>query len=96
VLTGHGIMKTKPFTLAAGNYTVEWTAKDTDGFGCYHGGFFQPVDKGELLFETLGNEMVAANKTATGSTEIYNLKGGQYYLDMSSGCAWTVTIKPQQ
>jgi len=95
-LAGKGILKTPPFELRGGSYSIKWTASDssTSAVGCYQGGQLQAVD-GSLHFETVGNAMVPGGQKMTGETQAYNLKPGRYFLDMSSGCDWSVTIAPQ-
>lgn len=94
-LDGKGIMKTPPFELRGGNYTISWTANDTpNGLGCYHGGAMKNVDSTSTS-ETVANASVPKGQSAAGTTQAYNLKAGRYYLDMSSGCTWSVTIAPQ-
>lgn len=95
-LTGAGIMKTEPFTLRGGNYTITWKASDSgrgSRVGCYHGGSLQSVG-GQLLSETIANASVEAGQTTEGRTQAYGLRTGQYFLSMSSGCTWSVTIAP--
>jgi hypothetical protein len=90
-------MKSKSFYLSGGNYTVSWTATDRSGaysVGCYHGGTLEAVDKSQFFFEMIGNDMVDAGSSSSGSTELYGVRPGSYYLDMSSGCDWVVTITP--
>jgi hypothetical protein len=96
-ISGQGTMNTKPFDLAAGNYTVDWTAKDNQGsgrVGCFHGASLKPVTPGRSFSESLGSGQVGASQTATGQTQIYGVPAGQYYVDTTSGCAWTITLTP--
>jgi hypothetical protein len=89
---GTGISKSKPFHLA-GNYAVTWTAQSSSSVGCYHGADLQRAD-GTAMFETLVNEVFSDAKSHTGSTNLYNLDDAQYYVDASSGCAWSFTFNP--
>jgi hypothetical protein len=89
---GTGISKSKPFHLA-GNYAVTWTAQSSSSVGCYHGADLQRAD-GTTMFETLVNESISDAKPHTGATNLYNLDDAQYYVDASSGCAWSFTFTP--
>ncbi len=89
-IKGSGTSKSKPFALA-GTYAVEWTA--TPDGTCYHGAFLERAD-GERVSETLVNEILKGAKAKTGSTHLYNLDPADYYIDATSGCAWSFTITP--
>jgi hypothetical protein len=87
-------MKSAAFELHGGNYTITWTATDNQSqskVGCSHGGSLQRVDPPPAS-ETIANASVSAGRTATGETHAYNLRAGRYFLNMSSGCEWTVTL----
>jgi len=92
---GTGEMKTRPFSLAGGNYISEWTASDpTSGppVGCFHSGFLESADPSNVVMLDLGAKILFPGRSAQGTTELPGLKAGQYVLNMTSGCAWTVTI----
>lgn len=96
VLTGTSKLNTRPFDLEAAAYTVRWagsapekiapgnlimTLKRSDGQ------FFQ-----ELLVNTVVNR---GDPEASGETQVYLTKTGNYYLDVTAPAAWTVTISRQ-
>jgi hypothetical protein len=83
-----------PFHLNGGNYKVDWTATPASSTGCYHGASLGAVDPNQLLLEPLANELLSSKAPKTGSTFIYNLPG-DYYVDASSGCAWSFTFTAQ-
>jgi hypothetical protein len=89
---GTGTVKSRPFELRGGNYTIAWTARPRQGSNsCFHGGSIRPVDG--LGGETVASATLQGNAEAKGETQAYNLKPGQYYADMNSGCGdWTITI----
>jgi hypothetical protein len=92
-------MKTKPFFLGGGNYVSDWSASDpTSGppVGCFHSGFLESADASTLVSYDLGSKILFPGRSAHGTTQLPNLKAGQYILNMTSGCAWTVTISPQR
>jgi hypothetical protein len=96
---GSGEMKTKPFFLAGGNYMSEWSASDpTSGppVGCFHSGFLESTDPSVLVSFDLGTKILFPGRSARGTTSLPNLTAGQYILNMTSGCAWTVTISAQR
>lgn len=92
-LQGEGLQKTRPFALRGGNYTLAWEATAPNPAGCYHGGMLQAVNPAALaVAEPLANAMVQG--TQRGETQVYRLAAGDYYLNMTSGCRWSVTISP--
>lgn len=93
VVTGSGMTQTRPFVLAGGNYTIDWTAQDKNPrTPCFHSGALRGVDNSTT--QSLGLKSVDAGQSASGETTAYHLIPGQYYLSMTSGCDWSVTISP--
>jgi hypothetical protein len=92
-LQGSGIMNTAPFRLGGGDYTVAWTATDTGSItvGCYHGASLHQTS-GRGGSELLVNELLDGGQTKGGTTHVYNVAAGSYYIDASSGCAWEFDI----
>jgi hypothetical protein len=90
VLSGRGGLKTRPFTLAGGAYTVAWQAAPS-GSVAYFSGRLTPVEA------SIGNSFVSAmlESRDRGQTEIYGIKSGQHYLDITMSGEWTVAIVPQ-
>jgi hypothetical protein len=83
VLSGDGTMKTAKFHLSAGDYLATWTSVDPKGvFGSY----LQSTEV--TVFEPIGVFQ------ASGSTYLYGIADADYYLDVNSTSAWTVTIAP--
>lgn len=92
-IEGSGIMQSSPVNLS-GDYTVRWTASevddDTPDVGCYHSATLRPVSgRGS---ERLGSADVSG--TASGTTAIYGLDAGSYYVDAASGCDWRIVLTP--
>ena len=76
----------------------EWIASDpTSGppMGCFHSGFLESADPSIIVTLDLGSKIIFPGRAAKGTAQLPGLQAGQYILDMTSGCAWTVTIKPQ-
>jgi hypothetical protein len=97
--SGTGQMKTKPFFLAGGNYVSDWSASDPTSrpqMGCFHSGFLESADPSGVVLLDLGTKILYPGRSAQGTTQLPGLGAGQYILDMSSGCAWTVTIRAQR
>jgi hypothetical protein len=94
-VTGSGIEKSAPFHLEAGTYEVTWTATPPNDQGCYHGANLGAVDPDQVIFEPLANELLDSSAAKTGSTFIYNLDAGDYYVDASSGCEWSFIFTQQ-
>lgn len=94
-VSGSGIENSDPFTLAEGDYRVEWTATPDHDTGCYHGAQLDSTDESEFVFEQLANELLDTIEPASGSTNVYGLDGGRYYVSASSGCDWSFTFTQQ-
>lgn len=95
VLTGtDAAQNTPPFTLAGGNYTLAWSAVNTQtsGAACLLADELKPVDPASLAFEQIGGVRVTTQDA--GQTIAYNLPAGAYYLKNLSTCQWTVTVTP--
>jgi hypothetical protein len=90
-LTGTGTQDTPLFQLAAGNYTLRWKAQATSAVGCFHGASLRALEG--FFMKPAGSGQV--KDPLEGSTEIYNVDAGAYYLNINSGCAWEITIAPQ-
>jgi hypothetical protein len=88
-VNGSGIENSAPFSLAAGDYLVEWAA--TTERSCFHGGDLKGIDNDDT--EYLVSEMLEGD--GSGTTYAYDLSGGTYYLRASSGCGWTFRFTRQ-
>jgi len=75
-----------PFTLAAGNYSIAWQGR---GSGNCIGRLTSTVSRDAELFLN-----VIVKDPQRGETQVYAVKQGQYYLDMSCD-DWAVAIAPQ-
>jgi hypothetical protein len=97
--SGTGKTQTKPFSLRGGNYVSAWGAHDPAShlaMGCFHTGFLESADPSISVMLDLGTKIILPGRSASGTAPLPGLKAGHYYLDMASGCAWTVTISLQK
>lgn len=85
---GERDVETDQFSLE-GDYQVDWTATDTGSstVGCYHGMHLKPVGWSFTAD-------VPAQQTKSGTSHVYGLSSGRYWLKAISGCKWTVTLTP--
>lgn len=94
-LTGTGAKNTSPFSLAPGSYAGAWSGSNpgiqfslTNFIIELHG-----VSSDEL--EVIVNVILKAGETQSGTTNAYNLHGGQYYLEIQAPANWNITLSPQ-
>lgn len=92
--SGSNIQKTRPFTLSGGAYSLAWKATDTGGFTCVFSGFLTPTTGNMLSMELFANAVVSAGQAQSQESQVYNVRPGQYFLDITSTCDWEVTIRP--
>jgi hypothetical protein len=101
VLTGIGSQTSNPFYLAGDAYRSDWSAwgKAPEYPPCTHSARLIAVDPTNAE-TSLGRVIELANRVqvpATGVSQasyVYNVKHGDYYLDISSACAWQFAITP--
>jgi hypothetical protein len=92
-ISGSGIENSAPFHLNGGDYRVTWTATPDSDVGCYHGA---NLDSNEVdVFEVLANEILDSAAPMSGSTYVYGLDPGRYYINANSGCDWSFTFTQQ-
>jgi hypothetical protein len=93
VKSGSRSSQTELFDLNGGAYHVEWSAA-SDGHGCSHSVSLKLPDG------TYGKEIIDASvddsNEGSGSTNLYGIASGRYFLSAISGCqTWTVSITSQ-
>jgi hypothetical protein len=94
-MNGSGIENTAPFHLDSGNYLVQWTATPrSQGASCYHGGTLKTTT-GKSIESIANASLNRGEPQTTGETRVYNVASGEYFVHMSSGCNWTVTLTQQ-
>jgi hypothetical protein len=93
-LNGDGKQNTKPFDLKAGSYTVKWSGSMKGQFG---GNLIISLKRpdaavgGNLLVNTIINK---EKPSLSGETQVYNVKAGAHYLEVTAPGEWSVTISP--
>ncbi len=90
--TGEGEQQTATFTLAGGDYIVDWTARDTgsSNVGCFHSADLK-ADSGSDR-ESVVITSPDGGQTKSGQANVHDVSGGRWYFDVISGCAWTLRI----
>ncbi|HLZ29197.1 MAG TPA: hypothetical protein VKV73_17925 [Chloroflexota bacterium] len=103
VRAGVGSQTTDPFYLAGGTYGSVWSAwgEAPEFPPCTHSAKLMAVDPANAA-TSLGNVIDLATRVqvpATGtsnSSYVYDVKPGDYYLDVTSACAWQIAISPAE
>ena len=82
-------MKTPPFALRGGNYTVGWESASQTGTA-FCGGRLSSVDDG------VGDGFVSTmiKGLQRGESQLYRVKPGQYFVDMYGCGDWKVAVAP--
>lgn len=101
IISGIGSETTDPFYLAGGTYRAEWSAwgEAPEFPPCTHSVELLAVDPANAE-TSLGHVSDLANLVhvpATGASSasyVYNLKPGNYYLDIASACGWQIALSP--
>jgi hypothetical protein len=90
VLSGRGDMRTKPFNLSGGGYTVAWQATPSGSSATFRARMVPTTAAGgESLAET------KLDSRERGETELYDVKAGPHYLEITMTGDWIVAIVPQ-
>ena len=101
IVTGVGRQTTDPFYLVGGTYRSNWSAwgEAAEFPPCTHSAELMAVDPANAE-TSLGQVIDLANHVqvpATGASQandVYNVKPGDYYLDVNSECAWQISLSP--
>lgn len=83
---------TPPFRLQGGTYVVTWTAT-LQSSSCFIGWFLESTSTSGSSF-TVGNTTLPAEPN-TGSNYLYNVPGGEYYVNAIGSCGWSLTFTRQ-
>ena len=101
IFTGIGSQTTEPFYMAGGTYRTDWAAwgEAPEFPPCTHSAELMAVDPANAE-SPLGHVIDLANLVhvpATGASHtsyVYNVKPGDYYLDVASACGWQIAVSP--
>lgn len=95
-IAGTGQQNTKPFDLAAGNYTVRWSGSQQAGPAGL-GNLIITLKRadGQFMHETIVNTVLNRERPqASGETQVYGAKSGPHYLEVLAPGPWSVTFTP--
>jgi hypothetical protein len=101
VLAGIGSQTTNLFYLAGGTYRSDWSAwaEAPEYPPCTHSAELMAIDTANAE-TSLGHVTDLASLVqvpATGASHasyVYNVKPGEYYLDVTSACGWQIALSP--
>jgi hypothetical protein len=94
IISGSDGIDTAAFSLPAGNFQVVWTARNKSRYRENLIIEVKPVSGS--YEEDLVDLITQPGEIRSGSTFIYNVREGQYYLEvLGDGNDWSVTFKKQ-
>jgi hypothetical protein len=88
-VAGRDSMKTRPFALTGGNYTVGWQGASQSG-SAFCGGRLSSLDDG--AGDSFVSTMIDSERR--GESKLFHVKPGQYFVDMHGCGDWKVAIAP--
>jgi hypothetical protein len=91
VLTGRSSLKTKPFTLRGGNYTIGWEAVPIGSNSSNCAGRLVPVT-GDNFGQLFANAIIQGHERAEG--QVYQVRPRDYYLDITGCGSWKMVVLP--
>jgi hypothetical protein len=101
ILAGMGSQTTEPFYLPGGTYRSDWSAwgEAAEFPPCTHSAELMAVDPGNAETSRghvtdLANLVHVPATGASGASYVYNVKPGDYYLDVNSACGWQFALSP--
>ena len=101
ILTGLNSQTTDLFYLAGGTYRSNWSAwgQAPEYPPCTHSAELMAVDtaSAETSLGHVTDLAKLVHVPATGgsaSSYVYDVKPGDYYLDVTSACAWQIALTP--
>jgi hypothetical protein len=93
-INGSSTMKSRPTHLPAGNYSVAWTDKAGQFAGNFIARLMPASSTSALGGTSIANVILQSGETKNGETQAYNLKEGDYYVDVVGQGDWKVVIAP--
>jgi hypothetical protein len=101
ILTGLRSQTTDLFYLAGGTYRSDWSAwgEAPEYPPCTHSAELMAIDpaNAETSLGHVTDLAKLVHVPATGASAgsyVYNVKPGDYYLDVASACAWQIALSP--
>jgi hypothetical protein len=101
IFSGLGSQTTDPFYLAGGTYRSDWSAwgEAPEFPPCTHSAELMAIDpaNAETSLGHVADLASLVHVPATGasySSYVYNVKPGDYYLDVASACGWQIALSP--
>jgi hypothetical protein len=101
ILSGSGSRTTDSFHLTGGTYRNDWSAwgERPEFPPCTHSAELVAVDPTNTSTAAGVTELARlVHVPATGGSyqnKVYDLKPGDYYLDVDSECSWQITLIPE-
>jgi hypothetical protein len=102
IFSGVGSQTTAPFYLTGGTYHGDWSAwgEGAEFPPCTHSAELLAVNpsNGETAGGHVADLASLVSVPATGASAesyVYNLKPGEYFLDVASACSWQIALSPE-
>lgn len=90
--------RSAPVEIRGGNYRVDWSLNDerqTNLGACGYGARLKSTTNPRIDHSLGSGQAVRGQLTATGTTYVYNVVAGPYYLDVLADCDWTFVLTKQ-
>jgi hypothetical protein len=101
IYAGTGSQTTEPFYLAGGTYRSHWAAwgNAPEYPPCTHSAELRAIDPANATASggyvaDLARRVSVPATGASAESYVVNLKAGDYYLYVSSACAWQIALSP--
>jgi hypothetical protein len=88
---GEGTAPSAPFELMGVDYDIDWTVTPHVDTGCFQALTLEQIN-GPYIGGTIVSVSLDGSGPASGTSFLYGVPAGRYYISASSDCAWTVTL----
>lgn len=96
LISGDGRLNTRALDLGPGAHTVRYSASKTGQFGSNLIVILKPTSGSPLEQHLLVNTLLSSDRPdASGETQVYGLKAGSYYFEVTAPGRWEISISPQ-
>jgi hypothetical protein len=102
IFSGVGNQTSAPFYLAGATYRGRWSAwgEAAEYPPCTHSAELRAVDLANAAtagghVTDLANQVSVPATGASDESYVYNVKPGEYYLDVTSACSWQIALSPK-